>query len=150
MKVRALALSFVAIAALVTVAYAQDLGTVPAPPSPLAPHPARIRVPDKIAVAKLVHMVQPEYPADIKIEGTVIALHAIISRDGSVQSLQYVSGSPMLMRSALNAVSQWRYSPVKLNGQPVEVDTMINVVFELDKSGHLKPQPNTPKEPKAN
>jgi protein TonB len=48
-----------------------------------------------------------------------------------VQDLQYVSGPPLLMKSALDAIRQWRYKPTMLNGEPVEVDTTISVVFSL-------------------
>ena len=58
-------------------------------------------------------------------------LHAIIAKDGSVQELTYVSGPALLMRSAMDAVRQWRYQPTLLNGEPVEVDTTISVVFTL-------------------
>ena len=77
--------------------------------------------------------IQPIYPPIAKtahVSGTVI-LHAIIAKDGTVQELQYVSGPPLLMRSAMDAVQQWRYQPTQLNGEPVEVDTTISVVFTL-------------------
>ena len=83
--------------------------------------------------AALVRKVQPVYPPIAKtahISGTVV-LHAIIAKDGSVQDLQYVSGPPLLMKSAMDAVKQWRYKPTMLNGEPVEVDTTISVVFTL-------------------
>jgi protein TonB len=58
-------------------------------------------------------------------------LHAVIAKDGSVEDLQYVSGPPLLMKAAMDAVRQWRYQPTQLNGEPVEVDTTISVVFTL-------------------
>jgi TonB family protein len=97
-------------------------------------HPMRIRVGGNVAGAKLVHSVQPTYPADAKakgISGTVV-LHAVIGKDGTVRKLEYVSGPPELQQAAIDAVQQWRYEPTLLNGQPVEVDTKINVVFDLD------------------
>jgi len=75
----------------------------------------------------------PVYPPIAKtahISGTVV-LHAVIAKDGSVEDLQYVSGPPLLMKSAMDAVKQWRYQPTQLNGDPVEVDTTISVVFTL-------------------
>jgi protein TonB len=75
----------------------------------------------------------PVYPPIAKtahIAGTVV-LHAVIAKDGSVEDLQYVSGPPLLMKSAMDAVKQWRYQPTQLNGDPVEVDTTISVVFTL-------------------
>lgn len=57
-------------------------------------------------------------------------LHAIIAKDGTVQSLDYVSGPNELKDSAIDAVKKWRYKPMLLNDQPVEVDTTISVVFK--------------------
>ena len=83
--------------------------------------------------ASLTNKVTPQYPPIAKtahVSGTVI-LHAIISKDGSIQELQYVSGPPLLMKAAMDAVKEWRYKPTMLNGEPVEVDTTIDVVFTL-------------------
>jgi len=65
-----------------------------------------------------------------RIQGTVV-LQAVIGKDGSIQNLKVVSGHPMLAPAALEAVKQWRYKPYFLNGEPVEVDTTINVNFTL-------------------
>jgi len=78
-------------------------------------------------------MVNPQYPAIAKtahISGTV-QLHAIIGQHGTVQDLKYISGPPLLMQSAMDAVRQWRYKPTLLNGDAVDVDTTISVVFTL-------------------
>jgi protein TonB len=86
-----------------------------------------------VQAASLVHQVLPVYPQIAKtahVSGTVI-LHAIIGKDGTVQNLEYISGPPLLMKNAMDAVSQWRYRPTMLNGEPVEVDTTISVVFSL-------------------
>lgn len=104
-----------------------------APPPPPKPTQTRIRVGGNVAAAKLTHQVQPLYPQIAKtahVQGTVL-LHAIIAKDGTIQELQYVSGPPLLMKSAMDAVHEWRYSPTLLNGEPVEVDTTIQVVFTL-------------------
>jgi len=104
-----------------------------APPPPPKPTQMRIRVGGNVQGAKLVHQVQPIYPQIAKtahVSGTVL-LHAIIAKDGSIQELQYVSGPPLLMRAAMDAVHEWRYQPTLLNGEPVEVDTTIQVVFTL-------------------
>jgi protein TonB len=61
-----------------------------------------------------------------------VKLHAIIARDGTIQSLSAVSGPPLLVRAALDAVSQWRYRPYILNGEAVEVETFITVNFRKD------------------
>jgi protein TonB len=102
------------------------------PPPPKAA-PARIRVGGNVQAAKMVRQIMPVYPPIAKtahISGTV-TLHAVIGKDGTVQNLEYVSGPPLLMKSAMDAVKQWRYQPTQLNGDPVEVDTTISVVFTL-------------------
>ncbi len=58
-------------------------------------------------------------------------LHVVLSREGYVSQITFVSGPPELMAASMNAVRQWRYQPTLLNGDPVEVDTMISVVFSL-------------------
>jgi len=80
--------------------------------------------------AMLIHRVEPSYPIlarQTHREGRV-ELRAIIGTDGTIQSLQIVSGDPMFLRSALEAVQQWHYKPTILNGQPVEIDTYITVI----------------------
>jgi protein TonB len=81
----------------------------------------------------LLHRVEPIYPPlpkQIHREGQVV-LHAIISTDGTIQSLQVVSGDALFLQSATDAVSQWRYRPTVLNGQPVEIETYITVIYTL-------------------
>jgi len=58
-------------------------------------------------------------------------LQATISKVGSIQNLRVISGPPMLQQAALDAVRSWRYKPYLLNGDPVEVETTVNVVFNL-------------------
>jgi protein TonB len=58
-------------------------------------------------------------------------LQATISKAGAIDNLRVVSGDPMLRQGALDAVSNWRYRPYLLNGQPVEVETTVNVIFKL-------------------
>jgi protein TonB len=102
------------------------------PPPPKAT-PARIRQGGNVQQAKLINMVRPIYPPlakQARISGTV-RLHAIIAKDGSVIQLEVVHGHPLLVQSALDAVRQWRYQPTLLNGEPVEVDTTVDVVFSL-------------------
>ena len=60
-----------------------------------------------------------------------MVLAAVIDRNGTIEKLRVVSGHPMLLRAAIDAVSQWRYRPYLLNGEPVEVDTTITVNFTL-------------------
>ncbi len=81
--------------------------------------------------AMLIHRVEPAYPTLAKQthrDGRV-ELRAIIGTDGTIQSLQIVVGDPLFDRSALEAVGQWRYRPTILNGQPVEIDTYITVIY---------------------
>jgi TonB family protein len=85
--------------------------------------------------AKLVKKVQPKYPAEAqekRIEGTV-KLKVIVQKDGSVTVLGVVEGDPALSPAAVEAVRQWRYEPWQLDGQPIEMDTTIDVVFWLTK-----------------
>jgi periplasmic protein TonB len=103
----------------------------PPPPKPVQSGP--VRVGGNVMAAKIIDHQQPEYPAIAKaahVQGTIV-LHAIIAKDGAIQDLQYVSGPPLLMKAAMDAVKQWRYKPTQLNGDPVEVDTTIQVVFTL-------------------
>ena len=81
--------------------------------------------------AMLIHRVEPMYPAlakQTRRDGRV-ELRAIIGTDGTIQSLQIVVSDPLFDRSALEAVGQWRYKPTVLNGQPVEIDTYITVIY---------------------
>jgi periplasmic protein TonB len=103
-----------------------------APPPP-KPNVSRVRVGGAVQAAKLVNRVQPMYPPlarQTRISGTV-RLHAIIGKDGTVQQLSVESGHPLLVQAALDAVKQWRYQPTLLNGEPVDVDTEIDVIFSL-------------------
>jgi TonB family protein len=84
-----------------------------------------------IAPAMLIHRVEPVYPPlakQIHKEGRV-ELRAIIGTGGTIQSLQVVSGDPLFLMSAREAVQQWKYKPTYLNGQAVEIDTYITVIY---------------------
>jgi protein TonB len=105
----------------------------PPPPPPAAPKQTRIKLGGQVVAAKLVAQPQPVYPPlarQARIQGNVV-LHAIIDKDGRVGELQVISGHPLLVQSALEAVKNWRYQPTQLNGDPVEVDTTITVSFVL-------------------
>jgi protein TonB len=81
----------------------------------------------------LLDKVTPQYPAIAKaarIQGTVV-LQATISKSGGIENLRVISGPPMLQQAAMDAVRSWRYKPYLLNGDPVEVETTVNVVFNL-------------------
>jgi periplasmic protein TonB len=108
-------------------------GAGTAPPPPPKATLKRVTVGGNVQAARLVNRVQPLYPPlarQTRISGTV-KLHAIIGKNGAVEQLQVVSGHPLLVQSALDAVRQWRYQPTLLNGEPVEVDTEIDVIFSL-------------------
>jgi protein TonB len=92
-----------------------------------------VKVSEGVLEAQLVSRIEPQYPTiavETKTQGTV-RLRAIISRDGRITSLEVLSGHPFLVKAALDAVRQWRYRPTLLNGEPVEVETSITVVFVL-------------------
>jgi periplasmic protein TonB len=110
------------------------IGGVGGAPPPPKPTQTRIRQGGNVTAAKLVNRVQPLYPPlarQTRISGTV-RLHAIIGKNGGVEQLEVMSGHPLLVQAALDAVRQWRYQPTQLNGEPVEVDTTIDVIFSLN------------------
>jgi protein TonB len=95
--------------------------------------PQRVRVSTGVATGLLIKKVQPNYPPlarQARIQGTVV-LQAEISKEGTIQNLQLISGHPMLAPAAIEAVKQWRYKPYLLNGEPVAVDTQVQVNFTL-------------------
>jgi TonB family protein len=122
-------------------------GAVPVPVVPLpTPSPPRLFVPSMPAVpggpvrisagtasGMVISKVDPVYPAIAKaahVQGPVI-LHAIISKDGTIERLDVISGNGMLVDAARDAVSQWKFKPYLLNGQPTEVETSITENFSL-------------------
>src|SRR5579872_3950202 len=95
--------------------------------------PQRVRISQGVTRGLLIHRVEPSYPPlarAARVQGDVI-LTAVISVNGEIENLQLVSGHPMLVPAAISAVKQWRYKPYLLNGQPVEVETTITVIFSL-------------------
>jgi periplasmic protein TonB len=95
--------------------------------------PKSVRVSGGVIEGLLIHKVTPIYPKmaiTVRQQGTVL-LQAEIGRDGIIQNLRVVSGPPLLIGAALDAVKQWRYRPYLLNNQPVEVETQITVNFTL-------------------
>lgn len=110
------------------------IGGVGGAPPPPKPTQTRIRQGGQVQAAKLMNKVQPMYPPlarQTRISGTV-RLHAIIAKNGTVEQLEVISGHPLLVQAALDAVRQWRYQATTLNGEPVEVDTTIDVIFSLN------------------
>jgi periplasmic protein TonB len=96
--------------------------------------PSTRHVSSGVMQGMLIHRVIPVYPAIARATRTsgAVVLQATISRTGTIENLRVVSGSPMLRQAALDAVKQWRYRPYMLNGQPVEVETAVDVNFTLD------------------
>lgn len=116
------------------------IGAPPAPkvqapvaPAPAPQTPSQVRVGGDVQAARLMHEVTPNYPPiarQARIGGTV-ALSATIAPDGKVRDLHVLSGNPLLVDAAVNAVKQWVYQPTYLNGKPVEVLTEVDVRFTL-------------------
>jgi periplasmic protein TonB len=116
------------------------LSMTPNPQPPAAAIPAKpdkssgpVRIGGVVAQANLIHNVQPVYPAAAKmahIQG-VVEFAAVINKEGVVEKLQLLSGHPLLVQAARNAILQWRYRPTLLNGQPVQVATTITIRFTL-------------------
>lgn len=104
------------------------------PPPPAEPRSVRpMQVGGSVQQAKLISQQKPQYPPlarQVRISGTV-RLAAIISKTGAIEQLQVLSGHPMLAQAALEAVKTWRYKPTILNGQPVKVQTTVDVIFRL-------------------
>jgi protein TonB len=95
--------------------------------------PQRVRISQGVTRGLLVQKVEPQYPTlarAARVQGDVV-LSAVIDTNGQITNLQLVSGHPMLVPAAIAAVKQWRYKPYLLNGQPVEVETTITVIFSL-------------------
>jgi protein TonB len=117
---------------------------IPQPQPPAAPAPPAVKpreqpvvqvpVGGKVQEAKLTHKSMPIYPQiarTARVSG-VVRLSAIIGTEGAIRELKIVSGHPLLVAAAVDAVRQWRYRPTLLNNQPVEVITTIDVHFTLN------------------
>jgi periplasmic protein TonB len=106
------------------------------PSTPNLPNPnppQRVRVAQGVSQGFLLKRVQPEYPKKARskhVEGTVV-MQAVISKTGDIKDLKVISGDELLVGSAVKAVSQWKYRPYLLQGQPVEVETQITVNYQL-------------------
>ena len=105
----------------------------PLPPSPPIIKAEPIRQGGNVQAANLIHQVNPIYPPlarQARVQGVVV-MEAVISKEGSIESLRVVTGHPLLNQAALDAVKQWKYRPTLLNGEPVEVITTVTVTFNL-------------------
>jgi len=113
----------------------KDLGLVRASsaPPPL-PMPGSLRVGGNVQAKRIISRVRPVYPKEAlkeRISGTV-RLHVLIAKDGTVEQVEVVSGHPLLQQAAVDAVRQWRYQSTFLNGEPVEIDTTVDMIFSLN------------------
>jgi TonB family protein len=117
-----------------------DNPAAPPSPAPVSKPPSasnRVSIDSNVQLGKIVEHVEPDYPTlarQTRIQGTV-RLHAIIGTDGHVEELEVISGHPLLVQAAMEAVRKWRYAPTTWNGQPVEVDTTIDFIFSLEEKG---------------
>ena len=107
----------------------------PRPPQPAVERASKPTLIQKTTIdpAMLIRRIEPIYPAlarQIHREGRV-EMRARISTDGTIESLEIVSGDPIFYQSAKDAVSQWLYRPTVLNGQKVEVETYITVIYSM-------------------
>lgn len=108
-------------------------GTHPVMPVPAPATVTHTFRPSRLLEGSLIRRVQPVYPPlarSARIQGAVV-LFAVISKSGTITNLRAVSGHPMLIPAAIEAVEQWRYRPYILNNEPVEVETQITVNFVL-------------------
>ena len=116
-----------------TVSVNFSIGDTPSPP------PVTIR--GGVVAGRLLQKVPPVYPEAAKaagVEGTVV-LKGLIGKDGTLKDLHVISGPEMLQQAAIDATSQWIYSPYLLNGEPVEVDTTVSVNFNMGDKKEISP-----------
>lgn len=101
--------------------------------APVPPSPMRVQIAPTESLSLLLKQVPPVYPEaarEAKIEGSVV-LNVVIRKDGNVGELSVVSGNPMLVQAAIDAVKQWVYRPYYRGGQPMDVETLVVVEFSL-------------------
>jgi TonB family protein len=129
---------FVDVDVVISAPGAQAATAFPPPSSPPAftssAPSERIKVAGNLQAVKIVHWAPPVYPQlarAARVSGTV-QLAAIIGRDGTVQELHTLGGPALLIQAAMEAVKQWVYRPTLLNGEPMAVETTVDVNFVLD------------------
>jgi len=93
----------------------------------------RVKIGGNVQRAKLINKVDPVYPNQARANGIhgTVRLHVIVAQNGSIRQIAVVSGDAALVQTTLDAVKPWRYRPTLLNGQPVEVDSEVDVIFAL-------------------
>jgi protein TonB len=102
-------------------------------PKLAAAQPKRIRVSQGVTRGLLIQKIEPIYPPlarQARVQGDVV-LKAIVSKEGEIKELELVSGHPMLAPAAIEAVKRWHYRPFLLNGEPIEVETLVTVMFRI-------------------
>ncbi len=105
----------------------------PAPAAPAVESPKRVRVGGNVQQGRIIRKVVPNYPEiarTARVQG-IVHLTAVIDEDGTIADVQVISGHPLLVGAAVDAVKRWRYTPTLLNGEPVEVVTDVEVRFVL-------------------
>jgi len=111
------------------------MGHVAAPPAPKAVvHRGPYRVGGRVQPPRLIDEVQPQYPViarEARVQGDV-ELECVIDPQGDIEQMKLLSGNPLLVTAAFNAVRQWRYQPTLLNGTPIAVEMDVTVHFNLD------------------
>ncbi len=110
-----------------------DILTKAHPAVVLSKEPLKVLRVSNLSEGMLLKRVQPIYPQPARIthtQGTVV-LSALINKQGEIEHLQVISGHPLLVQAAIDAVKEWRYRPYLLNGAPVDVETRISVVFSM-------------------
>ena len=105
----------------------------PGPAVTVAPAHQKVRIATEVSAGLLIRKTMPVYPAVARamhLSGRV-ALTATISKSGTIENLRVISGPPLLQQAAIDAVQTWLYRPYLLDGQPVEVETNVDVIFTL-------------------
>lgn len=124
----------------------RDIKMVQQGPAPSPANAGRVKVSGGVIQGMAISQPQPVYPPIAKaahVQGVVV-LHAIISKQGTIESLNVLSGPAMLQGAAVDAVSKWRFTPYMMNGEPTEVESTINVNFIFDGSpATAQPNPGT-------
>jgi protein TonB len=130
---RFLLLSACYLLSYVSVFQLQDNSSQQNKTTPQSPYVLRVTMTSDVMKKSLIHKVIPNYPYEARqqhISGTV-KLHVVIGVDGSVKRVDYVSGPEIFVKPTIDAVRQYKYKPMLVNGQFVEVDTTVETVLSL-------------------
>jgi periplasmic protein TonB len=96
-----------------------------------------VRVGGQIAAPKLVHTVRPEYPEVARMAhlSGIVVLEALVGIDGRVENVKALNANPVLEQAATDAVAQWRYKPLLLNGVPTRFILTVTITFRVTEPG---------------